>query len=160
MNRSCDSHINPLSVSAAALSGSELHFLPQPHVIWMSQNVASQTSCCCTCSCNEETLGRSDIQTGNQPLNQICNLTLSTTQHWIPFSSCCRLDPSQSCIHIQISVALCSSGYGAVAGLSVWQLATRLQPESDGNQTKLDQYRVSGGEGGVLSQLSIRELFS
>lgn len=33
-----------------------------------------------------ETLSRSHDQTGNQPLNQICNLTLSTTHHWIPFN--------------------------------------------------------------------------
>lgn len=55
-----------------------------------------------------------DDQTGNQPLNQICNLTLSTTHHWIPFN----FDLPQSglesnCIRIQISIALCSSGSGS-----------------------------------------------
>lgn len=139
MNQTVDlshSHINPLSVSAAAApSGSELHLLPQLHVIWMPQNVASQTSCCCTCSCNKETLGRSDIQTGNQPLNQICNLTLSTTQHWIPFSSCSVWTQVKAAFIFRSALLCAAPAVVPSPGLSVWQPATRLQPEFDGNQT-------------------------
>lgn len=136
---------NPLSVQHTSPLGSVGNFSAWLlYSLQISPSIASHPSCI-----RREILSTSDNQTGNQPLNQICNLRLSTTHHWIPFSfDLFRSGLESNIIHIQISLALCSSGSVSSVTQAVCLASGELvcSQSSDGNHTKLDQYWIQEGE--------------
>lgn len=123
-------------------------WFPLLYSIWISLNIASHplTSPHIVITKRDTQQMR---QTVNQPLNQICNLTLSTTHYWILFNfDLFQSGLESNCIRIQISMALCSSGPGSSITQSVFLAPSDsvCSQSSDGNHTKLDQYWIQQGE--------------
>lgn len=103
--------------------------------VWISFNIAPHPSRCTHNISKERHSAVQTNQIGNQPLNQICNLTLSTTHHWIPLNfDLVQSGLESNCIHIQISIycvalALLPPSICLAPGESV------CSQSSDGNHT-------------------------
>lgn len=101
---------------------------------------------------SKETLSTSDKKNGNQPLKQICNLTLSATHHhWIPFKfDLFQSGPESSCIQMSVSFVKLGSASSIIQSVCLAPAshsAARAQMESH----KLDQYWIQEGEMGLIT---------